>query len=652
MGKFVNKLRKTLSFVPKKALVAFGIATAVAVPLAVGAWGPDRPTFTDQDAADYVTFNSIVSSEGYGDERDFVNIKEKTASVQNWSNELKVEPGKTYTVRMFVHNNAKPDLGLVAENVRATAAIDTAEAKTVNYVTGYINSSNATPTQYHDDVKFVSDTPFNLAYVPGSATYYNNVFNYTPLSDSLFGSNGVLLGYDKLDGKIPGCYQYSGYVFFDITPQFAQTFDFDVSKQVSAHGAKTWGETYKAQPGELVDFRIDYTNVTGERQDNVTLRDKMPEGLTVQNVRWYNLNTGAWQDAVNDITSTGINIGSYVNAGTKTRAELTVKVPEEDALECGINTFKNIGSVHVNDYRKDDDATVIVEKNCTEPEKEFTCDRLNINPKTRTEFEFTTDYTVKNTTYKNISYAVTGNGVNDTKVSTATDGKLAYSQLKAGTYKVVATLNTAAGSNTSGNCQGEITVEEEPEPSEAICKVLNANPLAIKTGSAVNFEVVPEYKGNVQVVGSYIDFGDGVKTNVNNVYNYSHIYANKGDYKAKAYINFIVDGEAKNGVTSVECEETVKVTETPPEYCEVPGKEHLPKDDPNCKEDEEEWCEVPGKEHLRPDDPDCKSDVVVDDPSGPTYLPKTGLEAFGILGLGSMTTAGAYYVASRRALKK
>lgn len=47
---------------------------------------------------------------------------------------------------------------------------------------------------------------------------------------------------------------------------------------------------------------------------------------------------------------------------------------------------------------------------------------------------------------------------------------------------------------------------------------------------------------------------------------------------------------------------------TPPKKCTVPGKEHLPENDPKCKPDPK--CTIPGKENLKPDDPKCKLDPV------------------------------------------
>ena len=105
----------------------------------------------------------------------------------------------------------------------------------------------------------------------------------------------------------------------------------------------------------------------------------------------------------------------------------------------------------------------------------------------------------------------------------------------------------------------------------------------------------------------------------------------------------------------------------PVEKCEVPGKTHLDKNDPNCKEDEvKKPCTVPGKTHLAVDDPNCKEDedkkpctvpgkthLPVDDPNcKPGELPKTGPASIvsGVIGLGSIATAGAYFIKSRKNL--
>jgi hypothetical protein len=63
-----------------------------------------------------------------------------------------------------------------------------------------------------------------------------------------------------MNGKIPGCIQYAGYVSFTVKPQFAPKSSFTMSKLVSKHGENKWVKSYTAKPGETVDYLIQYKN--------------------------------------------------------------------------------------------------------------------------------------------------------------------------------------------------------------------------------------------------------------------------------------------------------------------------------------------------------------------------------------------------------
>ena len=195
MGKLLTIMRSA----PKRssALVAM-IAAAVVVPAALFAWGPDRPTFTVQNPADHITFNAITNNPDYGDERNFVRIKDASdMSAGNWKDELTVQPGKEYLVQMYVHNNAASSLNLVAQNTRVMANVPNTTGKKVQ-IDGFITADNATPNRVWDQAIFNSDRNFNLTYVNGSTKFYNNVFGQagTTLSDSIVTDKGAQVGYD------------------------------------------------------------------------------------------------------------------------------------------------------------------------------------------------------------------------------------------------------------------------------------------------------------------------------------------------------------------------------------------------------------------------------------------------------------------------
>jgi len=344
------------------------IAAAVIIPSALLAWGPERPTYTIEQPADHVTFNSITNNPNIGDERNFVGIRE-TGTTNLWSDNMAVVKDKQYTVRMYVHNNAAANLNLVAENVTAKFNLPTTTGKSIQ-VNGFLSSTNATPTEVYDHAIFTASEDFNLAYVSGSLKYENNSFGATgtALSESIFTSAGVKLGYDKLDGKIPGCFQYAGYVSFTVKPQFALVSNFTMSKMVSKHGDNKWVETYVAQPGETIDYLIQYKNVGETQHDDVTFRDTLPAGQTyvVGSTVFGNSKTPAGVKASDNIANgTGINVGSYA-AGANAWVIFSAKIADNDQLPvCGANKFVNTAKVTAAGGSIEDTADVTVTKTCT-----------------------------------------------------------------------------------------------------------------------------------------------------------------------------------------------------------------------------------------------------------------------------------------------
>ena len=364
----MNKLISVLRRAPKRTSAVLAIIAAVAiVPAALFAWGPTRDTFTIEQPADHVTFNSITNNPNIGDERNFVGIRE-SGTTNQWSDSMDVVNGKDYTVRMYVHNNAASNLNLVAHDVTAKFNLPTTTGKSIQ-VNGFLDSSNATPTEVYDHATFTNAADFNLAYVSGSLKFENNFFGATgtTLPESIFTSAGAKLGYDKLDGNIPGCFQYAGYVTFTVKPQFAPVSQFTMSKLVSKHGDNKWAKTYAAQAGEVVDYLIQYKNVGGVQQDSVTFRDTLPTGETYVNrsTTFGNAVIPAGVKASDNIANgTGINVGSYA-PGANAWSIFSAKIADNDQLAtCGANTLINKAKVTTGGGSIEDTANVTVNKTC------------------------------------------------------------------------------------------------------------------------------------------------------------------------------------------------------------------------------------------------------------------------------------------------
>ena len=263
--------------------VSLGLAAVAAVAGASAfvafAWGPSRTTYTMANPADHVVFNSIVdNNKEIGDERYFVSASEYTGNAANnkWTDNTAVEDGKEYVVRMYVHNNAASNLNLTAKDTRAYVVLPTDTATSIT-VSGKVYASNANPTTVWDQTTFTSKNgeKFNLAYVPGTAKYYNTndgkerSFNLDTANNDLFTSKGVLLGYDKMDGNFPGCNQYSGYLTFHVKAQFSAKPNLEISKEVKILGTDTWSEEVKAKSGDTVRYRIHFVNSGNTTMQNV-----------------------------------------------------------------------------------------------------------------------------------------------------------------------------------------------------------------------------------------------------------------------------------------------------------------------------------------------------------------------------------------------
>jgi len=361
----MNKIYKSVL----AAAAISAVATTFVIPANVNAWGDSsngRPSYkiADIDAGklgDKITFNSISDSK-IGDEKNFVGAKVSSQAADVWNaDEITVKDGETYTIRLYVHNNSPKGINKIAEGVKATFAVPTAVAKT-HTIVGYLDSSNATPNRYWDEVVLKSNDEFYLEYVGGSARYTNAKLGTVALPDAVI-TSGATLGYDKLDGKIPGCYQYDGVVTIQVKAH--QSVTAKLSKTVRIKGTTNWNESVNAKVGDLVEYQIEYKNLLNEEAKNVMIRDILPTNMEYVQNSTYLFNqfypNGTLLDN-NTVTTTGINIGNYSN-GVNGFVRFTAKVVEKD-LKCGNNQLVNWASSTANGNVTKDDASVMVAKEC------------------------------------------------------------------------------------------------------------------------------------------------------------------------------------------------------------------------------------------------------------------------------------------------
>lgn len=329
------------------------------------AWGPERQTFVGESPADYVTFNSMTNNAKVGDERNFVRIRE-AGTTGNYVNEMKLAPGKEYEVMTFYHNNAKDSLNASGKGVAKDTTLKIQMPSVVKVgergkVSSTITASNAKPGSVWDEAFVTTDTDLALRYIPNSARVNSNgAVKDKILPDSVF-TTGALLGYDELNGVLPGCAQYSGYVIFKIKTEAP---NFTIKKQVSKKGENKWQDRIVAKLGEEVDFLITYQNTGDTKQTDVIIKDALPTGMkhvagSVSLANSANPQGAASSDA---IFTNGSNIGAYDPKGNAF-IKLTAKV--DDKLEkCGKNELTNHATAITKNGNKQAKAVVEVEVQC------------------------------------------------------------------------------------------------------------------------------------------------------------------------------------------------------------------------------------------------------------------------------------------------
>jgi len=358
----------------KLAAILSMIAVAIIVPAALFAWGPARPTYTIANPADHVTFNSITDNPVQGDERNFVQVREINASNTTYADSISLSAGHTYVVSVYYHNNAASNLNASGVGIahgayvmaQIPAVVDNGSAGTK--AVGYVGAANATPAQVWDDVSFSNNTGSDIAlrYVPGSATIHNlGATNGQTMSDSIV-TGGASLGFDSLNGDLPGCNQFAGFVTFEIK---AEKPGFTITKEVRVAGSTTWSHSVNAKAGDTLEYRIQYINTGTTDQNNVTISDVLPAHVSYisGSTTLKNASNPTGKSVSDNLTKDGINIGNYTsgsNAFVKFQAKVGSDISD---FACGKNSLTNTAIADTNNGSKKSTAIVVISRQCTTP---------------------------------------------------------------------------------------------------------------------------------------------------------------------------------------------------------------------------------------------------------------------------------------------
>jgi uncharacterized repeat protein (TIGR01451 family) len=416
LHKFTHKSERTQR-VPKLVALVVAVTLFVSGASAFAGWTPERTVLDwnnpDQrkGSMDGPRINTFINTPYYGDERAFFDARMSDADGQDAQAHYDVLEGvasgtREVVLRTYVHNGANEEtndgVGMARDaKVRITLPDGTASALRARSYISVSNPAPGYPAEVTDTTELTDDSKFSISYVPGSAKLYNAVHkDGIGLADSIV-ADGVPIGYETMDGNLPGCFGYQAIVEIKVKVEQAEL---DLRKQVRKEGATEYGKIAQLQPGETAEWLVRVQNKGDATLANVKLWDKLPPHIEVvpQSVRWiYRAADGQDRDVVqsdSDLFDNYVDFGNWDTGGGFYLRFDTVALDNFDT--CSVTVRNEVYARADQVTRQADYADVEIKKEpCDKPEPPkpvLTCDELSYDRKTNLDYRFTTRYTAEN----------------------------------------------------------------------------------------------------------------------------------------------------------------------------------------------------------------------------------------------------------------
>lgn len=390
-------------------------AVAVAV-VATGLVAPrvfaDDTTYTVSQPPKSIVFNQIKDNKDWGDEHDFVLVKDVTDKYKGYSSiaelakgkegfskEAELHEGHLYMVKTLVHNDADKSLNLVAKNTKVNTAATPNPDNTSIELKTTISADNCGATSDNAGSKCAVSGVATLKRKDGDTNTYavendSGWFDHTLYfnSERGLGTNGfmlnerdiaddkvgVLIGSKQLDGNMVGA-DDAGYVinFIHVEsmhPSFNLYNNVSVVNPSVANKDRAMPTIVRANPGDTVKYKVEYRPQSPNK--DVKLRSYLfPGAKYISNsVKWVegdgnnakskDITSDKWIMESDSVANEALSIG---DADTSKPNYITylVKVPEKDKLACGVNRLENVAlvtaKVNGEDVKKVASSTIVVE---------------------------------------------------------------------------------------------------------------------------------------------------------------------------------------------------------------------------------------------------------------------------------------------------
>ena len=426
----LQNIFNSIKRMPRKLLVLTVLLMAlVSVPVAmvVAGFGPERPVYDynkpcnpdDDDpydrcgSLDGPVFNSFINTPSYGDERNFVRVARvvpgQSPTEADYRETQTATPGQEYWVRTYVHNNANVSTnssGLgIARNTRVRLMIPEGVANGVDVMT-HITASNAKQSPVWDTATLANDSQaFSVNYISGSAVIYNQAHQSgLPLSDEILSEQGTYIGYNAMNGDLPGCFEFGAYVYVRVQVEAPQM-RFEKEVRLEGTGPGNWSKEILAQTGDRVEYSLDFLNTGSGVAYDLVLRDELPSQveLVPGTVEWVDSNRPDGTPIPDDFlfSPAGLLVGNYgVNGGGFIYFDAIVR---EEVDEC---MARNVAYLRGQNIPEQSSEAVIIIENCIPEEPIYACDALTATQIGPRSYRFNASYTaLGGATFRNFTYS-------------------------------------------------------------------------------------------------------------------------------------------------------------------------------------------------------------------------------------------------------
>ena len=300
---------------------------------------------------------SIIDSPSYGSQIRFASIKKYDDVDLSYSRSIDLELGQVYEVLVYYDN----------DTIRSSILGEAFLEEGLNMIAPFFpvirgNSeqeaifrllSTNTPTRsIWDGLQLINNSPGDILiwHIPNSTTKHSHLRINDPIPDdfTLSSKQGIFLNYYGFDGATPLVAPeeaFGSYVTFRImavAPSFSTSQGLRINNDNKAQGG--WTPIVNAKMGDYIDILIEYENTSGVEQNNIVIRNALPDELAYveDSTILYNSNYPVSDGgvSVNDgvATAQGINIGNYA-PGATAMVKFSARVVD------GSSGAKNISSV-------------------------------------------------------------------------------------------------------------------------------------------------------------------------------------------------------------------------------------------------------------------------------------------------------------------